>query len=164
MYRIIGADGREYGPVSVEQLREWISQGRANAETKALTEGAADWKPLATFPEFSLLFASQRPAAPVLFTGAPVRKTHPLATAGLIMGIMSVLMVCCCHGFPFNVLGLVFSIISLVQIRKNPQMYDGQGAAIAGLVLSLLSLFLALVVLLIVAASSWHDTPHRYRL
>ena len=34
MYKIIGADLKEYGPVSVEQLRQWISEGRVNAQTK----------------------------------------------------------------------------------------------------------------------------------
>jgi len=40
MYKIIGADGKEYGPIPAEQLREWIAEGRANAQTKVLPEGA----------------------------------------------------------------------------------------------------------------------------
>ena len=28
-YIIIGGDGKEYGPVSGEQLRQWIADGRA---------------------------------------------------------------------------------------------------------------------------------------
>lgn len=164
MYRIVGADGREYGPVTAEQLRQWIAEGRANAETRAAAEPVMEWKPLGTFPEFSLLFAARRPAAPVL-AGAPARKTNSLAVAGLIMGILSVILVCCCYGFPFNVLGLTFSIIGLAQIRANPQSNDGQGAAIAGLVLSLLSLLLAVAILLIYGAAAWHDGTHRiYRL
>ena len=35
MYKIIGGDEREYGPVTPEQLRLWISEGRVNARTKA---------------------------------------------------------------------------------------------------------------------------------
>ena len=41
MYKIIGIDGREYGPVSAEQIRHWISAGRADANTKARGEGIA---------------------------------------------------------------------------------------------------------------------------
>jgi hypothetical protein len=41
MFKIIGADGRQYGPVSTETIREWIAHGRANAETMAQAEGAA---------------------------------------------------------------------------------------------------------------------------
>ena len=52
MYKIIGADGREYGPITADQLRQWISEGRANAHTKVRPEGSADWKSLAEFLEF----------------------------------------------------------------------------------------------------------------
>jgi hypothetical protein len=43
---------------------------------------------------------------------------------------------------PFNILGLIFSIIALSQINKEPHLYDGKGMAIAGLVLSILSILL----------------------
>ena len=33
MYTIIGGDGKEYGPVTAEQIRSWIAAGRANLET-----------------------------------------------------------------------------------------------------------------------------------
>jgi hypothetical protein len=46
MYKIIGADGREYGPVTADQLRNWIAEGRATAQTRAQAEGSAQWKPL----------------------------------------------------------------------------------------------------------------------
>lgn len=73
MYKIIGADHREYGPVSAEQLREWITQHRANAQTQIQAEGATDWKPLSAFPEFAdLVGASMIPpprVAPVPPTG-----------------------------------------------------------------------------------------------
>lgn len=53
MFKIIGADGKEYGPVSAEALRDWIQQGRVNLQSQARLEGSADWKPLGGFPEFS---------------------------------------------------------------------------------------------------------------
>lgn len=53
MYTIIGGDGREYGPVSAEQIRAWLAAGRADLETKAKAEGTLEWKPLGDFPEFS---------------------------------------------------------------------------------------------------------------
>lgn len=52
MYRIIGADGNQYGPISTDQLRQWIAEGRANAQTKVLAEGTTEWKTLSEFPEF----------------------------------------------------------------------------------------------------------------
>lgn len=53
MFRIIGADGKEYGPVSTDQLHRWIAEGRANSFTRVLAEGSSDWKPLSDFPEFA---------------------------------------------------------------------------------------------------------------
>jgi hypothetical protein len=52
-YKLIGADLLEYGPVSAEQIRQWISDGRVNAETKLQPEGTTEWKPLAEVPEFA---------------------------------------------------------------------------------------------------------------
>lgn len=53
MYRIIGADGKEYGPITTEQLKQWVAEGRANAQTKVLPEGATEWKTLAELPELA---------------------------------------------------------------------------------------------------------------
>lgn len=53
MYRIIGADGKEYGPITAEQVRQWVAEGRANAQTKVLPEGATEWRALAEFPELA---------------------------------------------------------------------------------------------------------------
>ncbi len=64
MYRIIGADGRQYGPVMPEQLRQWIREGRAVATTPAQAEGAPDWKALNLFAEFVGDFPPP-PAAPL---------------------------------------------------------------------------------------------------
>ena len=59
MYRIIGNDGQQYGPVTAEQLKAWIAAGRANAATKAQSEPGTDWKPLSVFPEFAEALAAK---------------------------------------------------------------------------------------------------------
>jgi hypothetical protein len=53
MYKIIGADQKEYGPVSAEQLRQWVNEGRINAQTLVRAEGETEWKPLSAFSEFA---------------------------------------------------------------------------------------------------------------
>ena len=70
MYKIIGADGKQYGPVTADQLRQWIRDGRANAQTKAQTEGGTEWKNLADFPEFSAAFGGASNAAVPPVVGA----------------------------------------------------------------------------------------------
>jgi hypothetical protein len=51
MYKIIGADSQEYGPVSAEQIRQWLAEGRVNSETKVQAEGEGEWKQVADIPE-----------------------------------------------------------------------------------------------------------------
>jgi uncharacterized membrane protein len=74
MYRIIGADQKEYGPVSAEQLRQWIAEGRAGAHSLVRAEGATEWKPLGELPEFAaaLGMAPASQAAPQGGSGAPI--------------------------------------------------------------------------------------------
>jgi uncharacterized RDD family membrane protein YckC len=80
MFFIIGGDGKEYGPVPAEQVELWITNGRANLETRAKREGTEEWKRLAEFPEFG----AQIP--PVLGTAAhlppPLASTGSTATPG----------------------------------------------------------------------------------
>ena len=53
MFNIIGADGKQYGPVSADQLRQWIREGRANANSQVQPVGDSEWKPLGSLAEFS---------------------------------------------------------------------------------------------------------------
>lgn len=143
-YRIIGADGRQYGPVDAGQIRQWIAQGRVESRTPVFTDDAKNWTFIGLLPEFAALFPAGAPPAiappqPGLVPGRPPR-TNSFATAGLVCGILAWVIFCCCCGFPFNVLGLIFSIIGLSQTNRHPELYEGRGLAIAGLVLSILSL------------------------
>ena len=61
MYQIIGADGRVYGPVSSEQTRRWMAEGRVNAQTRVQEAGATEWKTAAEFPELGLAPAAGLP-------------------------------------------------------------------------------------------------------
>jgi len=146
MYRIIGADGRQYGPVSGEQLRQWMAEGRANAQTQTFVEGATEWRPLDALPEFAGHFAPQVPPPISPPVSGRVRKTNSYAMAGMIFGILA--FFCCCK-FLFGALGIIFSLVGLSQINRHPELYEGRGLAIAGLVLSILSLLLALVFIMI---------------
>jgi hypothetical protein len=77
VFKIIGADQRPYGPVSADQLRQWIADGRADARTLAQAEGGIDWRPLVTFTEFAGLFPAEVPPPP----GALPPMTGALAPA-----------------------------------------------------------------------------------
>jgi hypothetical protein len=42
-YYMLGGDGREYGPISAEQLRHWAAEGRANHYTQVRTGDDGPW-------------------------------------------------------------------------------------------------------------------------
>jgi len=81
LYRIIGGDGKEYGPISADQLRQWVAENRANGQTQIRLEGEMEWKPLSAFAEFADCLA-QKSVPPAIASsmapGAPV--TDLLAT------------------------------------------------------------------------------------
>ncbi len=167
MYKMVGADGREYGPVSADQLREWIAEGRADAQTKVLPEGATEWKLLGDLAEFRTTLGPSAPVSPPpAYRPTAARKTNSMATLGLVMGIISVSFgLCCCYGMPFNVLGVIFSLIGLSQIRQDPLGQQGKGVALAGLILSLVGILFALVLFSFGVAVRMPDIMRRvYRL
>src|SRR5512141_655481 len=98
MYKIIGADGKEYGPATAEALRQWIAEGRANAQTKVLPEGATEWRTLGDLPDFAAVLAAMAgplpSLAPLPVSAAP--KNNSLAVAGLVLGLLSITCGLCC--------------------------------------------------------------------
>jgi hypothetical protein len=147
IYKIIGDDGKEYGPATAEQIRQWTAEGRVERRTPIFVDGAKDWNFVGLLPEFAGLFSSAAPP-PAIASVGQTRKTNGFATAGLVLGILSLSFCWCCGGFPFNVLGVIFSIVALVQIGGRPESSSGRGLAIAGLVLSAASFLIFLALLL----------------
>ncbi len=149
MYKIIGADDKEYGPISADVVRQWIREGRANSLTRVLPENATEWKQLRDLPEFAdALGTMAGPATPAPFSPAPPpSKNNPLAVTGLILGILSVTVGLCCCGVLFSLAGIVCSGIALSQISKDP-LQQGRGMAIAGLVLSILGLLAGIAIII----------------
>lgn len=82
MFTILGADGKEYGPVTAGKIAEWIAGGRANLQTKARRADSTEWKTLGDFPEFGLRPSSGPDEPPAVAPGS-VPPTPPTATAPL---------------------------------------------------------------------------------
>jgi predicted secreted protein len=119
MFKIIGADGKQYGPVSVEQIRQWLAEGRAKPETLAQAEGSADWKPLGKFPEFATTAPAGvvPPPVPPPTTGYQPRPAVPTY---LVPAILSTLFCC----MPFGIIAIVFA----AQVSSKLNAGDVPGA------------------------------------
>src|ERR1700722_20876012 len=65
---IIGCDGKQYGPISTEEVRKWVAEDRLNAQSLVKEESDAEFRPLSKFPEFTDLFgiAAQTSTPPSL--------------------------------------------------------------------------------------------------
>lgn len=152
MYKILGADQKEYGPVSVETLRQWIAERRANGQTMVCLDGTTDWKPLATFPEFSEALAGAFGAAPAP-AGAGVTpqiaasaegQKKGLAITSLVLGILSVAT---CLIFITGIPAMITGFMALGRARRQPAEYGGRGLAIAGIALGAAGILLTFVSL-----------------
>ena len=124
MYKIKGADQKEYGPITADQLRQWIRENRLNRASLAESVDNPGWKPLGEFPEFADAFpAASIPGAPpgqgqpspIPTAGSGSVVVDPVSAAAQMKAPAIVLMV-------FAVLGLLLGIGT--PFTKKPMM-DG---------------------------------------
>jgi hypothetical protein len=110
MFKIIGADQKEYGPTTADQINAWILEGRANGQTLVQIVGSAEWRPLSLMPEFAAVLAAKLPAP-------PLGSSDPALTADAVLarGIEVNVGECLSRGWKLltNNLGL-FLVASLV--------------------------------------------------
>jgi uncharacterized RDD family membrane protein YckC len=113
MFTIIGGDGKEYGPATVEQLRAWITAGRANLDTQAKVTGSDEWRRLGDFAEFSPSGPGIPP--PIAAPRMPSSSTA-LASRWLRLGAWFVdnlfVLVCCLPGLLVVGFSVIFSLVT----------------------------------------------------
>ncbi len=145
MYRIVGKDGQQYGPVTAEQVRVWIAENRANAQTLTLAEGSQEWKPLGSFPEFAADFKPPPGAAavPPTISSPPSPRLArasdkiPAGVCGILLGSLGVhkfilgytgaglimllvtVLTCGVAGMVMHVIGLIEGIIYLCKTDEE---------------------------------------------
>ena len=85
MFKILGSDGKEYGPVTLGNVVEWIRDGRANLQTKARRGDETEWRPLGDFPEF-VPTGSVLPRVPPPLPDEPIPTSSPTAAPELPLG------------------------------------------------------------------------------
>jgi GYF domain 2 len=168
-YTIIGGDGKQYGPITTDELRKWVSEGRLNAQSLAKAESDAEFRPLSAFPEFAEVFgiaAQMAGAPPPLGYGvaggreAALQKIKAPAVALIVTAILNLV---------FGLWGLIKTAFfqpnlqaldSELQQLNNPQLEElfhkwmhmaygpfGIAGSLLGLVLSVLILIGAMKML-----------------
>jgi hypothetical protein len=130
-YIIIGGDQKEYGPVSAEDVRQWIAEGRLEEKSLVKVQGEAGFRPLQDFPEFADAFAGETAVPPVRSNitedGAHAAALQKIKVPALGLKITAIL----------NLILSVWSLIALIffppdlhnldselQQLNNPQLTD----------------------------------------
>lgn len=147
MYKIIGADGKEYGPIPADVVRQRVAEGRADAQTRILAEGSTEWRPLAAFPEFAALPPGNPPPIPAgLPPGPPAQnQVNGPAIALIITAILGILTQA--GLMVWNIVGLPFMLA-----QQNGQFPPGF-AMLSGTMGAVLGGFTILIGLVIFFAA-----------
>ncbi len=143
MFKMIGGDGQEYGPVTAEQLREWILDHRANGQTLVQRVGQTQWQPLADHPEFAeaLAEAARRYAADAAAASPPGEAAAPQAapaTSGAESAGRFGVLDCVSRGWGLlqRHMGLILWASFLVWILPTVLTFFGWPGALAAWVIS----------------------------
>jgi prepilin-type processing-associated H-X9-DG protein len=140
MYKVIGADGMEYGPITSDQLQPWIADGRVNAQTRVRPADDPEWRTAGDFLELAPALQARTPQPSYASTGAAAQatgKTSRMAITSLVLGILG-LATCGVTG----VIGLILGIVAMTSIRKNAGRLRGSGIALAGTIISACSILI----------------------
>ncbi len=103
MYKIIGADQKEYGSVTADQLRQWITEGRVNGDTPVQFEGDAGWKPLSSYTEFAEALGLTPLTAPLQPLAGNIKPPGAIKVFGIINIVLGSLGLLCA---PFSIIGI----------------------------------------------------------
>lgn len=125
MYKIIGSDQKEYGPVTIDQIRQWIRDGRVNAQTQARLEPGGQWQPLSAFPEFADAFGAGTPVVPAATPAAtpaafPVGGGSREAALSAVKGPAIALIVMAGLGIMFFLYGAIGNFRGGAMMHQQP--------------------------------------------
>jgi len=136
MYRVVGIDGKQYGPITAEQVRRWLTENRVNSQTLHSSKEPRIGNHWLLSPSSQLIFQNCAPdgrAPPAGLRGSSgwkqnrcghLRDTawvirdpqiHPRYTgAGLIM-LLVTLLTCFIASPIMHLIGLIEGIIYLTK-------------------------------------------------
>jgi hypothetical protein len=144
MYKIIGADGKEYGPVSLEQLKQWMAQGRVNTRTQVQAVGDAGWKTAGEVAELQSAvpegppLANSTAEAAVAGLSEGAKPAQGLAITSFVLGLLSLV----CFGPLAGLPAVICGHIAHNRTRRNPGQFGGAGFSIAGFVMGYVSILM----------------------
>jgi TM2 domain-containing membrane protein YozV len=130
MYKIIGTDGRQYGPVEADQIRRWLVENRVNAHTLVQNEDSAEWKLLISFPEFASGFNPAPPPIPPYHHNPRASNRIAAGVCGILLGWLGV------HKFilGYTGAGLIMLLVSILAPIITCFTYGCLGLFVMGII------------------------------
>ncbi len=83
---------------------------------------------------------------PINSTFQDDKKSSGFAIASLVLGILSIVMVCCCFCFPY--VNLIFGVLAIIFAIVDRNRPDKTGTSIGGLVCGILGVVLSIMLLI----------------
>ena len=91
-YEMIGSDGEQYGPFTLQELQETLSQGRANTQSQIRETGSEGWQPLGQLLNLSEQGQAREPLGAAVLSDQPLDVSLALSSGWALfkqhMGIM----------------------------------------------------------------------------
>ena len=91
-YEMIGSDGEQYGPFTIQQLQDNLSDGRANAQTQIREMGTEAWQPLGQLLNPSEQGQAREPLGAAVLSDQPLDVSLALSSGWALfkqhLGIM----------------------------------------------------------------------------
>ena len=141
-------NGAKYGPVSAEELRKWVAEGRLQPADYVWCEGMVDWAQYNTIAELNYT------GVPQSYVQGAAPPSNGMAVAGMVLGIISVPFVCLWPiGLICAIVGLCLSVVG--KNRANTTKTGG-GMAVAGIALACATFVLLILLLITVVGMKSH--------
>ncbi len=124
-YKIIGGDGAEYGPATLEELRIWIRDGRVAGMTQVWRNDVAAWSPASRYAELGgelarLHAAASASAQPCGFWARLAAYLIDLVVLGVVFQLLWTQLAASRH-WPVPVLPKELTDAAIQQFMQNWQ-------------------------------------------
>jgi hypothetical protein len=80
-YTIIGADGQQYGPITLDQLKSWIVEGRVTGSTNVSRSDQESWLRAEQWPELGMAQTAARVVPASTGAGDPLLERRMVSGA-----------------------------------------------------------------------------------
>ena len=161
-YKFIAGDGKEYGPYTAEQMRQFLAENRLVATSQVSADGGP-FQPASSFPELNAgpgqpmpgqpmpnaAEAKQKVNGPAIFMMITAGLSIAWAVLGLVMAVLGNPALAgaglmgedeaifrMITGIPANVLGIIAGIIILIGASKMRKL-ESYGFAMTASILSI---------------------------